>query len=186
MKPAKVMPASSFSARCTSTAPPASPKVNEASSRLAIVRTWRGRVAAELGDVLAAHDKRVAGGAATHPVVGHEDAGEYPRAGVGDIDRRGVARADRRRDGDAHRRLEPVREAVSVLRDAAIDDQVDVLGLAVPPREAILRRADCEGEGVLLAGRHPALVDAGEPLEIDTGLVPGRRHELGRREMGLR
>ena len=44
--------------------------------------------------------------------------------------------------------------------------------------------SDREGEGVLLARRHPALLDAGEPLEIDTGLVPSGRHERRRREMG--
>ena len=54
------------------------------------------------------------------------------------------------------------------------------------PGEAVARRTDGEGERVLVAHRHPALVDAGQPLEIDVGVVASGRHQVLGGEVRLR
>jgi hypothetical protein len=142
-----------------------------------------GRVGAELGDVLAAHDEGTADGAPAHPVVGDQHAGERAGARVGQIERGGARRPDGAGHRQAGRRLEPLHQAVAVLRDAAAHHQVHVLGAPARSGEAVPGGADGEGERVLVAHRHPPLVDAGEPLQVDVGAVAGRAHQLVGREV---
>ncbi len=84
-----------------------------------------GRVLAELRDVLAADHKHAFGQSLPDPVVGHRDTGEHSGTRVRQVERLRVRRPpDRGRDGAAHRRLQPLRQAAVKLRDAAADDDI--------------------------------------------------------------
>ena len=134
------MPATPSGARSTIAAPPASPSVSDANSRLRMLRTWAAGVATQPGDALSAHHHPAAYRAAADPVVENEDACEHARARIREVE--GESRAEHRSPGRrtcALRRLVLRHHVVAVLRDAAVDDDVQIGAEYVECCEAVPR-----------------------------------------------
>ena len=138
-----------------------------------------GRVLAELGDVLAADHQRAFDRSLPDPVVRDGDTGEHSGAGVRQVERHRLLRADRVGDRAAHRGLQPLGQAVVELRDAAADHDIDRRAWLVGLRQTVERRRGGQAVGVLVAHRDAALVDAGQPLEVDVRVMAGSRHQVG-------
>ena len=95
-------------------------------------------------------------------------------------------RAEGLLERQAQRWLELVGQTSLVLRDAGVDDYIEVLGAAARALEAITSGTEREREGVLPVSRDAPLVNACECLEVDVGLVPHASHQLIGRQPALR
>ena len=68
----------------------------------------------------------------------------------------------------------------------AADQHLDIRGLMPRMSQAVASRSDGEREGVLARAHHVTLVDARQPLQLDTRAMSGPAHQLAGREGGGR
>jgi len=91
-------------------------------------------------------------------------------------------RSERLLEREAQRRFVPLGQAALILGDAGADEHLDVRRAVSRALEAGSSGAQREGEGVFVLGCDAPLPDPRESLEVDAGVVQGRRHQLRGRE----
>jgi len=81
-------------------------------------------------------------------------------------------------DGQAQRRFEGLRTPFPGPGDAGADHHVQIGRPVARMPQAVPGRPGRQGERVLTRPGRPALVDAGQPFQLDPGVVPGVPHQL--------